>query len=485
MTTSPSEPPLAEDVDIAVVGAGPAGMSAAITAADAGRTAAVLDLGDRLGGQYFRHAEAPAGEPIAGPRHGSATFAALSERFARHVAAGAIRHQPRHAVWTVESDEGRGFLVRAVEGERERRGRTIAARAVVIATGAYDRQIPFPGWTLPGVMTAGGAQALLKGSRVAAGRRAVLAGTGPFLLSVAETLLTAGVQVATIAEANAPWRHARHPLALVGAYEKVPEAVGYATALLRHGVPYRTRHAVIAAHGHDRLESVTVARVDAKWRPVPGTEQSIDCDLLAVGYGFTPQVELPLGLGCEAAVTSDGAVVITVDENQRTSVSGVYAAGETTGVGGADLALVEGTMAGAAAAGDAGGARPAPDRQLRARRRRLRRFASALRQAHPVRDGWTAWLTDDTTICRCEEVSYARVRDAVTRLGAADPRAVKLLARPGMGWCQGRMCGSAVAALTVGLIGRPLTADDATAFSRRPLGQPVGLDIIAALGADE
>ncbi len=456
--------------DLAVIGAGPAGLEAAIAAAGEGLSVTVLDLGERIGGQYFRHA----------PGHVDPAFAGLHDRFASHITAGRIVHRARHAVWSIEP----GFRVHATEGEREREPRTVTARAVIVATGAHDRHIPFPGWTLPGVMAGGGAQALLKGSLVAGGRRAVVAGTGPFLLPVACGLRAAGVAVLEVVEANDPRRIAGHPLALAGAIPKLPEAALYAAQLTRHRVPFRTRHAVIAAHGGQRLESVTIARIDADWRIVTGSERRIACDLLAVGYGFTPQIDLALALGCAGAPSANGLVALAADSDGRTSVPGVYAAGETTGVGGADLALVEGRLCGAAVAHDLG-CRPAPSgamrRRLLARRGLLRRFAAALHAVHPVRGGWSEWLDDETLVCRCEEVPYARLCDAVRNLGAADPRAVKLLARPGMGWCQGRICGSAVAELTAQLSGRPVTLDDLVALSRRSLGQPVSLALLATL----
>jgi len=162
-----------------------------------------------------------------------------------------------------------------------------------------------------------------------------------------------------------------------------------------------------------------------------------------------------------------------VDGDQQTSVPGVYAAGEVTGVGGVELAIVEGAVAGARAAG------AKPDPQLARRRARLSSFAEALRQTFPVPPQWPDALTDDTTVCRCEEVPYATVRDAVTRLGATDARTVKSLSRTGMGWCQGRMCGYAVACLTATLRDRAVTKADLEATAHRPLVAPITLGELA------
>jgi NAD(P)H-nitrite reductase large subunit len=257
--------------------------------------------------------------------------------------------------------------------------------------------------------------------------------------------------------------------------------------LRRARAPFRVRAAVIAAHGDRRLEAVTIARVDPEWRIVAGSERRVGCDLLAVGYGFTPQIELALTAGCAVTVGRDGSLAVAADSDGRTSVPGVYAAGETTGVGGSQLAIVTGRLCGAAVALDLG-ARPALDESARRRltlvRRSLRRFAAALHDVHPVRDGWASWLDDGTPVCRCEEVPYVRVRAAVTELGAGDARTVKLLARPGMGWCQGRICASAVTSLVAQHTGRPVSREDLVSMSRRTLGNPVPLGQLAQLPAD-
>lgn len=447
--------------DLVVIGAGPAGLAAAVTAATAGLDVVLVDAGRRPGGQYYRHHAAETGRL----HHGWDTFVRLRDALDR------LTYLPGHRVWHVED----GFTVHALAGDRDERPVRIDARALIVATGAHDRSLPFPGWDLPGVLTAGGAQALLKGDRVMAGRRIVVAGTGPFLLPVATGLARAGATVVGVFEANRPYgfaRHvARHP-------DKAREGAGYAALLARHRIRYRTGHTVVAAHGDGRVEAVTVARLDRDWAQVH--ERAIECDTVAVGYGFTPQLEIPLQLGCATRMDADGSLVVAVDVAQRTSVPGVYAAGETTGVGGAQLSLVEGELAGLAVAEAAGGVAPDPAdvRRLLARRRRLREFAAAMHQAYPVRPGWMDRLGDGTLVCRCEEVTYGRLAEAA-RLGATDPRSAKLLSRAGMGRCQGRVCGYATAWLAAGLCGRSPGADDLLGTARRPIAQPVRLRDLA------
>jgi thioredoxin reductase len=353
----------------------------------------------------------------------------------------------------------------------------VHAARVVVATGAYDRVLPFPGWDLPGVVTAGAAQAMLKTSGVPVGQRVVVAGAGPFLLPVAAALAGAGVDVPLVAEAGALRGYARRPGVLVSSPGKVVEGVRYAAVLARRRVRYRTRRAVTAAHGAEAVEAVTVSALDAAGRPVAGSGRRIACDAVAVSFGFVPQLEIALALGCATRVDVDGNLVLVVGDDQGTTVPGVYAAGEVTGVGGWALATVEGRIAGAAAASAEG--TPGGLSEVSRRRGRLRRFAVAMHRAHPVPAGWTGWLGDDTVVCRCEEVDVGAVRAAVEELGATDARAVKLFARPGMGWCQGRTCGYATACLTAALCRREPQAADLAAFAHRPIAQPVALGTLA------
>lgn len=482
MTTSPSEPSdspsgtasgtasdtrSATPADLAIVGAGPAGLAAAVTAAGLGLRVTLLDAGERPGGQYYRH-PAP-GLGAARPEalhHGWSAFASREAALRAHASAGRITYLPQHHVWTVTPDPAGSpaWTLHAVAGPDEAPA-TVRARTVLLATGAYERQLPFPGWTLPGVVGAGGAQAMLKGGLVLPGSRVVVAGSGPLLLAVAGSLAAAGACVPAVVEAAAYTGYAAHAPALLRNPGKLAEGATYGGTLLRHGVRLLTRHAVTEAHGADRVEAVTVARLDRDWRPLPGTARRIPCDAVAVGHGLVPQLELATGLGCATRLSPDATVALELDEQQRTSVPDVWSAGETGGIGGAQLALAEGEIAAHSIAG-----RRVPARLARTRTR-LRAFAAAMAGAHRPGPGWTDWLRVDTDVCRCEEVPAGRIREAVEDLGARDARTVKLLTRAGMGWCQGRMCGPAVAALA--------GADPAP--DRRPLSCPVPLRHLAAL----
>ncbi len=453
--------------DLGVVGAGPAGLAASTRAASHGASVVLVDAGTGPGGQYWRQPLGPGIDPaeLSYLHHDLSTYRRLTDLLDRQVASGTTVHLPRHQVWAATRDNGR-FDLHTVDrsGTRDHL-RTVTVRRLVLATGAYDRQIPFPGWDLPGVMTAGGAQALLKGHGVVAGRRVVVAGTGPFLLPVAAGLARAGADVVGVHEAASPRAWLRHGAAVARNLPKLGEGLAYAAALARHRVPVATRSVLVAAHGTEQVEAVTVVGPDGRTR-------RIACDTLAVGWGFTPQLELPLALGCATRVAEDGSLVVQVDDDQRTTVDDVFVAGETCGVGGAALAVVEGDIAGASAAGV-----QHADRRRRRQRDAARRFAAAMHQAHPVPTAWTSRLEPETVVCRCEEVTADHLHRAVDGLGAADARSAKLLARTGMGWCQGRVCGYAVACLTAAWSDTPRSPE---MLAGRPIAAPVPLGLLAA-----
>ncbi len=456
--------------ELAVVGAGPAGLAAATAAARAGLAVTLIDAARQPGGQYWRHRTASPGHD---GQHDWPAFLRLRDDLDDLRAAGRIRYLPETAVWFLEpGGPGRPHVLRLTPAA------TVRADAVVLCPGGYDRQLPVPGWDLPGVMAAGGVQALLKGHGVAPGRRAIIAGTGPFLLPVATGLAAAGVEVVAVCEAGSPISWLRDPAGILGAPSKLPEGAGYAATLLRHRIPYRPRTAITRIHGDDAVAAVTICRVNREGRALAGTEQEVAVDLVGLGWGFTPSLELVLAAGAETRLDVDGSLVAHVDHWQRSSQPGVFVAGEATGIGGARLAVLEGELAGLTAAADAG---PPPDtwRMSRLHRviRRSRMFARTMHRAHPVPSGWSEWLDDDTTVCRCEEVTAGDIRHARDDLGADDQRTVKLLARPGMGWCQGRVCGYATACLAAG--GRSLTSADLRPLAARPICAPVSLGDLA------
>ncbi len=466
------------EAEVVVVGAGPAGLAAAVAAADSGAEVTVVDAGHAPGGQYLRRPATsdPRGDGSrrVGRRGGPAQVA-----LARATSHPRVRFLPGHTVWTIGLAGDRPIL-NLVESDTGTEVE-LQARAVVLAPGAYDRVVPFPGWDLPGVMTAGAAQALLKEHGVLAGRRLLLAGTGPFLLAVAAGLAEAGANVAAVVEANRPQRWLRHPLIVGRSAGRLREAIAYQRVLRRHRVPMLSGHAVTAVDADRHGLRSIIERVDEQWRVVPGGRRLVHANAVCVGFGFTPSVELAINLGCPLEVDQrDGNVVVSVDRMQRTGVRNVVAAGEVTGIAGARRAAWQGTIAGLAAAAAAGRlSEIVCARAVASMRRHLaieERFADAMHGIYPLQSGWRSRLTPDTLVCRCEEVTAGRLDAGRSSYGGDDLRSLRLLTRLGMGPCQGRICGYPAAALIDSATGRQ---PDMMPILSRPIVTPVALATLA------
>jgi NADPH-dependent 2,4-dienoyl-CoA reductase/sulfur reductase-like enzyme len=428
-------------VPLLVIGGGPAGMAAAIEAARAGLACTLVDEGPRLGGQIYRQppssfrvCDARAlGRDYARGEALRAELAAAGERIDARAGTSVVGIWGREVAWVAGDASG-----------------TITAERMVLATGAYDRPVPFPGWTLPGVLTAGGAQGLVKTMHVVPGRRALVAGTGPLLLVVANQLHQVGVEVAAVVEAGRPsWS----PRAFGKVWRErglLKDAWDYWRALRRAGIPLRFNQTVFAAHGAREVEAVTCGPVDPEtWRPIRERARQIEVDLLVVGFGFVPNTELTALAGCRHEYVHElGGWIPVRGAHLETTVPGVFAAGDGAGVAGALVAVEEGRIAGITAAEQAGTLRAAEaDRRrapLLARLRSLARAREVLDEISRIRPGLTELATPDTVACRCEEVSIAEVDGALAQ-GARDLQAIKLLTRLGMGPCQGRNCGPSMA----------------------------------------
>ena len=493
-------------VDVAIVGAGPAGLAAAASALAVGATVCVIDSSAQPGGQYWRHASEAAGVDDDGALHHDwRTYRSLRAEFDAGIAAGQLTAHFGTSVWSARRDaEGFALALTPAFGTRGEAARAdgsdptptqLRATRLVLATGGYDRQLPVPGWDLPGVMAAGGIQAFLKQNRMLPGSRFVIAGTGPFLLPVAAGIAQWGGEVAAVCEATdlTGWLPRAHRA--LGVPAKGVEGAEYIAAFVKHRIPYRVRTVITEILGRDRVEAVRTARVDRAGREIAGSARVIEgVDAVGLGWGFTPQLELPVQLGVDTRVDADGSLIAVVDQAQRSSVSGVLLAGELTGVGGAALAVLEGRIAGRVAAAEARGERVLAARgaELRAVRRQ-RAFAEAMHLAHPVPAGWTERVTDDTLVCRCEEVPAGALRRARGELASDDARSQKGVTRAGMGWCQGRVCGFAVSCLAGGddpAGGVVSAASGASAASlaqnaKRPIAQPLPLGEIADLADAE
>jgi len=386
------------DCDVLVVGAGPSGLAAAYRVAQSGKSVIVADDNPDAGGQIWRGESKKVTSSEA-----AAWFEKIRNSKIRFVNGVRIFQQtkPGSVLGEIENDVNHFFY-----------------QKLVIATGARERFLPFPGWTLPNVMGAGGLQALVKSGLPIAGKKVVVAGSGPLLLAVADYLKRNHADVLLIAEQAGRGKLAGFGFGLLGQTQKISQALKLRSQL--SGVQYLSGCWPIAANGSEKLQSVTLRRGAKDWE--------VECDYLACGFHLVPNLELPQLLGCQLAKDA-----VKVDEFQETSVAGVFCAGEATGIGGLELSLVEGEIAGLVAAEKKDLAQA-----LFGERRKHHKFADALNGAFQLRPELRSLAKADTIVCRCEDVRYSELQSSDSW------RAAKLHTRCGMGPCQGRICGSAV-----------------------------------------
>jgi NADPH-dependent 2,4-dienoyl-CoA reductase/sulfur reductase-like enzyme len=449
-------------------------MAAAIAAAEAGLRPLVVDDHARPGGQIYRQppvalSAAPAQSRYPGAERGPA----LLGRF--HALGDRVELLPETSAWGL-------FTPRRLAVSGPNGGQLIEPDQLLLAPGAYEYVPPFPGWTLPGVLTPGGAQAMVKTMRVLPGRRALVAGTGPFLLVVAEQLHRAGMEVAGVVELARAGEALRALPRLLACPGLLAEGLGLLRGVRRAGIPVHRGEVVVAAHGDEEVSAAVVAPCDSEGRPDRSLARTVAVDTLCVGYGFVPRTLLAQLAGCRLRYADAlGGWVPEVDADLQTSVPGVWVAGDGGGVAGALAAEWEGELAGLAIARRLGAL---DERTFAARRQplvcrltQIRRFRSGLDRLFRVRPGLSALATADTLVCRCEELTLAEVEAGIAA-GGTDLRTLKVMTRLGMGPCQGQMCWPAMARLLASRTGRPVQA--VGPLSARPPLQPVTVGDLAA-----
>lgn len=462
--------------DVLVVGGGPGGLAAAASAAEAGARVLLVDERAKLGGQYFK-------QPSAGVALDGAAFDPQYGRgrmlIERANAAG-VAIETGTQVWAATSPSH----LLAVS---ETRALTLRPRRLVIASGAYERGVPLSGWTLPGFMTTGAAQTLLRAQQVLPGRRVLVSGNGPLNIQVAGELVRAGAAVVALCE-TAPRPGVRQAGVLLRMAAASPlllrQGYEYVRSLRGAGVPILYRHAVIAAEGDGRVERATVAQLDRVGAPVAGSERSFEVDAVCAGFGFLPSNELARSLGVAHRFDRRLRQLVCVrSASGRTSVDGVWVVGDAGGTGGARLAEAAGTLAGADAAASLGSQAPPQRQRLRSaemERRRGERFQHALADLYSAPPLVDQLARPDTLVCRCEEVPLAAVEQEL-RAGSATSGAVKRVTRAGMGRCQGRYCGPLLVELAARSAGRD--PDEWSGFAPAPPFKPLPVAVVAAAGA--
>jgi NADPH-dependent 2,4-dienoyl-CoA reductase/sulfur reductase-like enzyme len=455
------------ETDLAIIGAGPAGLAAAAVAARAGVHVTLVDESPYLGGQFLKGADL---RDHIGP-------VSKTEQQARELLDGmadlGVDFLPQTVVWAVD---GSRLALVGPEGST-----WLQAKTAITAPGARERVLPFPGWTLPGVMALGGIQILVKAHGVLPGKKVLLAGSGPLLLATAEQLSRKGAQVVAVLEAAHIIRWPRFAGNVWGNWDRLREGSYYFREILRRGVPYRTGYTVSRVFGQDRVEGVSITHLDMRGNPIPSSQYEVAVDAVGIGFGLIPNTELTRLWGCEHEYdSSKGGWVPVVNKTMETSVPGVFAAGELVGSAGAQAALITGQIAGLAAATRLGYLHPSTlsgalrDQSLPLLR--AQRFGKMLNGLFAPQSGLDSLAKNDTILCRCEDVSVGQVKTAI-QLGLTNLNSLKNGLRVGQGLCQGRTCGPLLSRLIAKETGK--SPAEAGVLKIRPPLKPVALGALA------
>ena len=429
--------------DLVIIGGGPAGIAAASTAASQGLEVALIDERPTLGGQIYKRV-GPGFKVKKASEVGKDYY--LGEKLIAELDNLKVDIYFETLVATIEQSE----VVVIQNGKSAER---LSFRKLLISPGAYDRPVVFPGWTLPGVITAGAAQSLVKTQRVAPGSRIFFAGSGPLALAFPAQLSGYGANIVGIIEA-APrpgiLKSIRIALSVLGNFDLLRDAAKYQLHLISNRIPMNYRRIIVSANGKNRVESVTHAKVDKNWQVIPGTEKTVEVDALCIGYGFFPSVELFRLLGCELGYEeSRGGTVVKLDEWGATSVANVFGAGDGTGISGSYVAIARGRLAALKIAAELGKISESSLPKLAAGFRKILnrrvRFQSAINNAYEIKSGIYDLANEKTIICRCESVTLESILPVLE--STIDPSVVKAYTRVGMGMCQGRNCQRQISAL--------------------------------------
>ncbi len=457
------------DYPLVVIGAGPAGLAAATTAAGLGIETALLDEQAQPGGQIYR-----------GLEHGALGDPALlgsdylhGRELLRGFRGAAVDYHADTRVWYLDRERELGIV-------QQGRHRRLRAGAIVIACGAQERPLPFPGWQLPGVMTAGAGQILLKSAAILPREPPVLAGSGPLLLLLAWQYLRAGLRPRALVEslaANALQASLRHLPRALGGLDYLLKGLRLATAIRRARIPWYREAGEFRAHGEAAVEAFAFRH--------RGGRERIATGLLMVHHGVIPALQLAAAAACRSAWNpAQQCWQVQRDAWGETSQGGIYLAGDAAAIGGARVAEIDGALAALQLAFRLGRI-DAAERERRARpllraRRRHLQVRPFLDTLYRVPDNAFA-PPEDTLVCRCEEIDAATLRAAAAL--ATGPNQVKAFTRCGMGPCQGHSCGMTLEHICAAA--RGVAPAQAERLRVRPPLKPITLGMLAGVAEDD
>ncbi|MGD9125056.1 MAG: FAD-dependent oxidoreductase [Desulfarculaceae bacterium] len=443
-----------------IIGLGPAGMAAAVELAQKGVQVAVVDENPEPGGQIYRQ---PPDEFTIEDQG----FLGVRYRVGQNI----IRqfNQLKDKITIFSNTMAWGFFEGTTMAlEHEGHIELVEFDKLILCEGAMERSIPFPGWTLPGIMTAGGLQKMIKHQRMLPGKRFLLSGASPLQLSVAASLVKDGAEVAALCEATSIRESLKLLPKIIRQKGLFKEAVSYLFPVLKKSVPILRPYSVISAKGDNKVREATVARLDENWAPISGTEKTFEVDVISLGYGFLPVARLARLCGC--AQVYDPVLKSwkpKTDVFMQTSVENIYTAGDSSGVEGADLAEVEGRIAGVHAAAElAKISMDERDQRLKSHfrtRDRIKGYSNVLNQVFSPRSGLYTFMEDDTIVCRCEQITASEVFAGIEK-GYRNINEIKRI-RVCMGPCQGRTCESIVTQL---MLNKGITIEEIGHMTIRP-----------------
>jgi len=461
-----------DNYEVVIVGMGPAGAAAALELTQLGINVAVVDENTEPGGQIYR--QFPADFTVTDPRLFGAKYK-NAQKLIRKI------RTVRKKTTIISDTYVWGFFnndtLSLIKNDKISQ---IRFRKMLLAEGAMERSIPFPGWTLPGIMTLGGLQKCVVQQRLLPGRRFLLAGCSPLIFQVAATLVKAGAEIAAVCDPVPPSSYLKIIPQLMSQRRILNEVLTYFYPLIGKSVSILRPFAIEAASGDDRVKEVSVVKLDDNWRPIPSSRRSFEVDIVGVSFGFLPLARLARLCGCSHTYDSvQKAWRPKTDKFLRSNLSDIYIAGDSSGIGGADMSSVEGQIAAVHIACYLGRISTAEMNKriepLIRKRDRIQKWAIKFNETFSPQPGLYHIVQNETVVCRCEDVTAGEIREGI-EMGYKNINEIKRT-RIGMGLCQGRTCENIVQQL---MLQKNIPIEEIGYLNLRPPLSPIQLSALEA-----